>query len=138
MNKDKLLLSGKEKEMLRRLKSEDFSYDNFHDFTQAEINAAAIALDQANLIIGHFSEERGLEYACLSDEGMAYLSDNPLLKDPVSKEIEILTKKNLELQNLELEYKLRIKRQEDIIRLWQLISAVLGIIGLGGWLVLVF
>ena len=136
MTKDKLQLSEKEKEMLRRLKSEEFNYDNFSDYTQAEINTAASYLKRAGLIATVCSTSKGLTFAELTDQGTVYLSENPLLSDPISKDIEILTKKNLELENNELEHKKRIRSQENIIRLWQLFTAVFGIIGLVGWLLL--
>lgn len=45
-------------------------------------------------------------------------------------EIYLLEKKNLVLQNKELEYKARIRRQEAIIRMWQIISSILGLTSL--------
>ena len=47
------------------------------------------------------------------------------------KTIDILTEKNLELQNNELEYSKKIRKQESIIRWWKVMTAISGLIGIG-------
>jgi len=45
-------------------------------------------------------------------------------------ELEKLEKQNLILQNKELEYKAKIRHQESVIRIWQIVCVILGIISL--------
>lgn len=62
--------------------------------------------------------------------GFTKMLDDVENKSRKSDEINRLTKINLELQNNDLEHKAKIRKQESIIRLWQVISAILGFISL--------
>lgn len=63
--------------------------------------------------------------------GVAYLEQYPNLENPIDEQLK-------ELQLNELKYKERIRKQEDVIRYWKLITIVTGLLGGIGWLLLVF
>ncbi len=63
--------------------------------------------------------------------GIAYLEEYPTLENPPD---ENMLK---ELQISKLKYEERIRKQESVIRTWKLITAILGILGLIGWILLI-
>ncbi|MDR0865000.1 MAG: hypothetical protein LBO74_08720 [Candidatus Symbiothrix sp.] len=125
---NKISLSGTEKRILKELSISQYEDGMFDDLSRAELYVASNRLKGYGLIIAHYAEGNELVVAHISDEGQVYLKENPLLENPVSdNELK-------RLQIDELEYKKRIRKMEDVIRVWKLVSAIIGLIGVVGWL----
>ncbi|HZK97814.1 MAG TPA: hypothetical protein VFC67_26665 [Prolixibacteraceae bacterium] len=92
-----------------------------------ELGEAATTLRNKSLIKAMVTYDMIIDAAVLA-KGEDYIKGNPMLENPVSdNELK-------HLQKNELEYELKIRKQEDVIRLWRLITAIAGIVGLAGWL----
>lgn len=123
------ILSSDEKEVLR------FLYDNrygdiekFNGLSKIRVNTAVISLRAKKLISAHCDNDNNVASARIDSLGITYIDKNPNLEDPISADIESLTKQNLILQNNELEYQIKIRKQKTTIRIWQLISLIFGVI----------
>jgi hypothetical protein len=125
-------LSDNKKKVLRALAKESYEagMDMFVDVSREELNAASEQLKEYGLILVDYQEENeGVLYSArITDKGMAYIKANPTLENPPSEnELKRLQIKVNRLQIDELEYKKKIRKQENIIHFWRLISAILGI-----------
>jgi hypothetical protein len=135
----KIYLSETEKRMLKALNVSQYEKGQAIDMSQAELNAASRRLEELGFIKANYSEGSNLFAARILDEGIVYLKENQALDNPFDdEELKRLQKKNLELSNNEMEYKKQLRRQESIIRYWKLACAVIGLIGLTGWMFVVF
>ncbi|MFV0535952.1 MAG: hypothetical protein ACK5M3_01110 [Dysgonomonas sp.] len=128
----KIDLSENEKKVLKGLSACQYEKGMFTDLSRGELYVASDRLKQHGLIYAHFAEGNILVAARISDEGAVYIKENPTLENPVN---ENDIKK---LQKEELEYKKRIRKQEDIIRFQKLLNAIFGIIALIGWILFFF
>lgn len=125
---NKIQLSNTSKKLLKALYNDE-DWGNIPDATDAQIVGAAQQLKELGFVrcVINYGEILCIE---IKTTGRAYVEEYPELGDPANVEIEELTKQNLILQNNELEHKIKIRQQEGIIRLWQVVSAVLGLASL--------
>ena len=120
-----IYLSETEKALLLSLK-EDKGFE-LVGISNKELGVAAVMLEDKGLIKARVNYDEIIDAAILA-KGEVYVKGNPTLENPVSdNELK-------RLQKEALEYKLKIRKQEQVIRLWQLLTAIVGIIGLIGWL----
>jgi len=127
---EKYNLSGTEKRILKTLAESQYKEGMFSDLSREELNVASERLKEYGLIVAHYTDNNGgmLAVAFLSDKGIVYLKENPTLENPIDDN------KLKMLQINELEYKKRIRKMEDVIRIWKFISAIIGLAGFVGWL----
>lgn len=101
------------------------------DLSKEDLSVSIDYLMEKGLVHASFVNTHVVYRARITDKGKVYIKGNPNLENPVSKaELDILTKKNLELQSNELEYKLTIRKQETVIRMWQVVSAIIGLLSI--------
>lgn len=127
-------LSDTEKRILKSLAESQYKEGMFDDLSKEELNVASERLKEYDLIVAHYASENGgiLAFAMISDKGRVYLKENPMLENPASdNELK-------RLQIDDLKHRKRIRKMESVIRLWQLLNAIVGIIGLIGWLLFFF
>lgn len=128
---EKVYLSDTEKRILRHLSNNSFNTKTFPDLAESDIAVAIDTLVTHKFVNAVFASGHIACIANITHKGIVYLKENPELVNPASKsEINDLTKQNLVLQNNELIYKSKIRKQESIIRFWQLVSAFLGLLSL--------
>lgn len=124
MNKTQLCNTSKK--LLRALYNNE-DWEELPGITQAQLVGAAKQLTDLELVksVINYGELYAIDIEPL---GIAYIEEYPDLDDPVSVDIEKLTKQNLTLQNDALEYQAKIRKQEGRIRLWQFITAILAVV----------
>ncbi|MDR2653294.1 MAG: hypothetical protein LBC68_13480 [Prevotellaceae bacterium] len=130
----KIELSDIEKRILRDLSviQYDAGAGILSDLSREELSVASSRLKGYGLIVAHFMEGQILAFARITDEGIVYLRENPTLENPApDNELK-------RLQIDDLEYRKRIRKMEDVIRLWKFACAIIGLIGTVGWLLFVF
>jgi len=127
---EKYNLSVTEKRILKTLVESQYKEGMFSDLSREELNVASERLKEYGLIDAYYTDNNGgmLAVALISDKGIVYLKENPSLENPVDDN------KLKMLQINELEYKKRIRKMEDVIRIWKFISAIIGLSGFVGWL----
>lgn len=124
-----IYLSNIEKEILLSLNQKDYGIGDLPQLTKEELSASIDYLMEKGLVSASFLTGHVVHRARILDKGKVYIKWNPELKNPVSKDdIDKLTAENLVLQNDELKHKETIRKQESIIRMWQVISAILGLL----------
>jgi hypothetical protein len=129
---NRINLSNTEKKILRGLSASLYKDGMFSDLSREELYVASNRLKGYDLIRVAYVEGGGVEAMKISENGIMYLKENPNLENPID---ENDIKK---LQKDELEYKKRIRKQEDVIRFWKLSNVIIGIIALLGWLFFIF
>jgi hypothetical protein len=125
-------LSNTEKYILKSLSKNEYKEGVFGDLSREELYVASNKLKDFGLIRVVYYEGGEVVDMKILEAGIVYLTDNPLLESPASDD---------ELKRLQIDdfkYRERIRKQEDIIRLWQLSNAIVGFIGLTGWLLFFF
>lgn len=134
-----IYLNEDEKRLLNYLNlNSEKDVRHFTELSKDRLEAAAEGLQEKGLIAAFFTDNEGLYDALLKEKGKAYLACNPRLDNPISYDIEQLQKENLKLQNNELEYQKNIRAQQAVIRWWQLLNILFGIIGGIGWFLYLF
>lgn len=126
---EKICLSKNERVVLFYV-SKNNSTEGLKELTELEISSAIKKLKTHGLILAHFDGAGNVACARITNDGQSYIDYNPSLENPISVDIEKFTRQNLILQNNELEYKKKIRTQESIIRIWQCVAALLGLISL--------
>ena len=136
---NEITLNADEKAVLRFLyDNPDGDIETFSELSAPRRSAASKSLRAKDLILAQIESGGNVVAAKITNTGMAYVDMNPDLNDPLSLQIERLQKENLILQNSGMEYKVKIRKQEDVIRLWKLISAIVGLVGFAGWVLFSF
>jgi hypothetical protein len=88
---------------------------------------------------GPSNMDYGNERTVMSDKRTSIFKENGGFRSYYEQfkgkeEIRILQNELMQLQKDDLEHKKRIRIQESVIRFWQLATAIVGIIGVAGWL----
>lgn len=122
-------LSEKEKILLVGI-AEDLDIDDLvKKMTEEELYVYSKSLQNYGLIIAHYRDPQQMIGAQITIKGEVYLKENPTLSPPVSADIELLQKQNLELQNQKLQYEEDLKGLQKRLYFWQFASALLTVIG---------
>jgi hypothetical protein len=131
---EKVYLSEVEKIILKTLSTSQYSCDDdmFGDLSREELYVGSKKLKEYGFIVAHYFEGGILFAAKILDKGLVYLKENLTLENPI-EENDLKR-----LQKEEMEYKRRIRRQEDVIRHWKLLNIGVAVIGFIGWLLFVF
>ena len=125
-------------EVLKRLNEVGCGSELYNNIPEEVVWSACRKLHELRLINTAFVEGGSLFSAMILPTGRAYLYENPTYilseKDELAKLQIELTKMQVE----ELEYKKKIRSQESIIRHWKLMCAIIGFIGIVGWVLGIF
>gem|GEM_PF-1736839 len=125
-------LTESEKALLRFLGKGSYSGGNQIGLSEDELSISSDRLRDMGMIEALYAEGHELMRARITSRGRVYLQENPNLENPINDE-------DLKrLQKDDFEYKKKIRWQESVIRKWQLISAMLGILWIVTSLLLLF
>lgn len=119
-------------------------YNDEYTLSQYLLCASYIKENSLAIVLFYIGDEASI--LNITEKGTVLINRGGLAKEYESQEnernaeakIRELTEKNLEYQNNELEYRKRIRKQENVIRYWQLFGVAIGIIGFIGWLLFIF
>ncbi|MCL6101015.1 MAG: hypothetical protein M1292_00770 [Bacteroidetes bacterium] len=116
---ERIYLSETEKALLLSLNAGN-GFD-LSGIDEKELGVAAVMLKDKGFIKARVNYDTIIDAAVLA-KGEVYLKENPTLENPVS-ENELKR-----LQKDELEYKKRIRKQDDVIRYWKLACIIVTIV----------